>query len=125
MRQALSEFEHIRDEGSSLMQIVDYTTFFFLGFTFVVPLIYFIIKRTSVQKERFFECYTILALGLITEQISALYWGIYSGNILTFYLSTSLLFAPAVLLMSADLIRQHFVRNEGLPKRQSSSIEIE
>jgi hypothetical protein len=107
------------------MQILDYNAFFFLGFTFVVPLIYFVIKRTSVQKERFFECYTILALGLITEQISALYWGIYFGNILIFYLATSLIFAPAVILMSADLIRQYLVRNRDLPKQHKTTIEIE
>jgi hypothetical protein len=107
------------------VQIVDSNAIFFLGFTFIVPLIYFIVKRSSLQRERFLECYTILAFGLITEQISALYWGIYFGNVLTFYLSTSLLFAPAVFLMSADLIRQFLVRNTNLPKRKHVTIEIE
>ena len=91
------------------MQSVDWNEFYFVGFTILVLLSYIIARATGKGRDRLRDCYVIFAIGMLVEQISALYWGNYFGNVLDFYITTSLLFAPAVVFILIDLIRQVYL----------------
>ncbi len=91
------------------MQSVDWNAFYFVGFTVLVLLSYIVARTTSKDNERLKDCSGIFVIGVIVEQISALYWGNYFGTIVEFYITTSLLFAPAVVFIIIDLIRQIYL----------------
>ena len=108
------------------MQSIDWNAFYFVGFTVLVLLSYIGARTTSKGKDRLYDCYGIFAIGVIVEQISALYWGIYFGNILEFYIATTLYFSPAIFLIVVDLTRQILSRNRILDSpKWATSIEIE
>jgi len=107
------------------MQVIDWNAFFFLGFTVLVLFSYIVVRTTSKGKDRLTDCYGIFAIGMIVEQISALYWGNYFGAVVEFYVMTSLLFAPAVVFIIIDLIVQILSRNKPLSNPKRISIDIE
>jgi hypothetical protein len=47
-----------------------------------------------------------LILGIIVEQICALYYGIQLENVVDFYLNTTALFGPVAVLLILDLVIQ-------------------
>jgi len=97
------------------MQFIEFYAFYFIGFLPAILIPYIIVRLTSRGSERFIECYSIMAIGVIVEQICALYFGIQFGNAADFYMNTTLLFSPAVVLMSIDLVRQFLVIRRKLP----------
>lgn len=107
------------------MQSIDGNAFYFIGFTVVVLFSYIAARSTSKGKDRLRDCYGIFAIGMIVEQISALYWGIYFGNLVEFYTTTSLLFAPAVVFIILDLIRQIYVKDSQPIEPRQETITID
>ena len=108
------------------MQSIDWNAFYFVGFTILVLFSYIAARATSKGKDRLRDCYGIFAFGMIVEQISALYWGNYFGHVVEFYVTTSLLFAPAVVLIIIDLIRlAYFSDSQSLQSRpETATIDI-
>lgn len=94
---------------------------YFIGFTILVLISYIIVRTTSKGRERFTDCSAIMVIGLLIEQISALYFGIQFENLVIFYMNTTIVFSPAIVLMSIDLIRQYFT----LPEKQQKHITID
>ena len=107
------------------MQSAEFFGFYFFGFSIIIAIVYYTVKLTGRGRERFVECYAVLAVGLIVEQLSALYWGIRSGNVLAFYLSTWIMIAPLIFLMSIDLVWQKMALERTEPRTPTSSIAIE
>jgi len=107
------------------MQSIDWNAFYFVGFTVLVLLSYIIARTTSRGKDRLRDCYGIFAIGMIVEQISALYWGNYFGNVVEFYITTSLLFSPAVVFIILDLFRQVYVLDTQLPESRHETATID
>jgi len=103
------------------MQFIESHALFFIGFVPAVLIPYIIARLTSRENERFTDCCVIIALGVIVEQTCALFFGIEFGNAVDFYLTTTIVFSPAVVLTSIDLIRQ-FLK---IRKKRPSPITID
>jgi len=108
------------------LQSIYWNAFYFVGFTVLVLLSYIVTRLTSKGKDRLRDCYGIFAIGMIVEQISALYWGNYFGAVVEFYIATSLVFAPAVIFIIIDLIRQVYLSGSQLPppRPETATVDI-
>ena len=102
------------------MQYIEPHAFYFAGFGLATLIPYLIVRATSRGKDRFRECSVILILGILVEQICAVYYGFQYGDVYHFYMNTTIVFVPAVILMSIDLLIQRLTRRERPPPKPIS-----
>ena len=91
--------------ASSLLSVL-WVFAFLIGFSFVIVIGYFIIRRRHEGRRRLVECYVIMAVGITVIQLLSLWFGIMMGYALAWYYSINALYSPVPFFMFADVFDQ-------------------
>ena len=88
----------------------DYSNWFMtfeVGFSIVLLIGYFLIRKSLLGKERLLQCYKVMAISIIFIQLYSVYLGIVFGEILLFYYNINLFYLGNVAIMLCDIILQY------------------